>query len=182
MNKLIMLSISDDLTIRYWTFDYPAERNYIKENDSILSNMSSFSVQTLYDNILTVSHASDLSYVLIVFADHWVVYAYQDYMTLFEVEAVDPAKPLKGGFFIDRRHVLIYNNAGEAYVYRLPSQKSTRSILKLQSGQDKRKTLSFQNQETFQTLMSPRKPTVETKKENTLGSQNLQANARGTRA
>ncbi|KAL0488596.1 hypothetical protein AKO1_015755, partial [Acrasis kona] len=114
--KIIMVSAGEDSTLRYWTFEVNRINNQIDINDQ----MPSYSVDSQTMRPLCIEHAEDWSYVLVVDDTEWKLFTFKAYRPTFVMKSPEPGQKLKGGLFVDNRHVMIYTESGDAFVYRLP--------------------------------------------------------------
>ncbi len=114
--KVIMVSAGEDSTLRYWTFEQNKNTLVVDINDQ----MPSYSVDSQTTRPLCTVHAEDWSYVLVVDESEWRLFTFKAYRPTYVTKAPEQGQKLKGGLFIDNRHVLIYTESGDAYVYKLP--------------------------------------------------------------
>jgi len=114
--KIIMVSAGEDSTLRYWTFEINKFNNQIDINDQ----MPSYSVDSQTLRPLCIEHAEDWSYVLVVDDTEWKLFTFKAYRPTYVMKSPEPGQKLKGGLFVDNRHVLIYTESGDAFVYKIP--------------------------------------------------------------
>jgi len=152
-DRTVMLSVGEDCTLRYWMFEQQRDRySHDPNNLELGTQMPCYTVDTQSANPLCVAHSPDWAYVVVVFEDRWMVFAYQGYRPLFVVPAL-PFETLKGGLFIDTDHVLIYAQSGEGYVYKLPVDGSLRKSMVI----TKRANVNVTMQKTVQPMTATTK-------------------------
>lgn len=116
--KAVLVSVSEDQTLRYWFFESAKDKSDKVEWDQT----PAFTVQAQTQRPLCVRHSDDFGYVLVVSEEKWMLFSFKSLEPKHVVDAPENKK-LKGGFFVDASHVMVYTNDGDAYVYRVAKLK-----------------------------------------------------------
>ncbi|KAF0975066.1 hypothetical protein FDP41_005819 [Naegleria fowleri] len=176
--KSVMLSVGDDHSLKYWSFELDEKSHAIKSEEPLFSIQTPIATQPNNQQFKPVMVANNYYWSLIAVIYNKIVYIYtfhsiqpiftitlQQTLESFSISDNPSSLPtknekFKGGIFIAKDLLLLHTSKGNAYIYKIPTTARQRvksimdDMLQFYSTADTRKmnTVQSENSDGFMYL------------------------------